>query len=133
MRQSLLGLERILGPDHPQTIECRNNLAWAYESAGDLTRAIPLYERAVADFERVMGPDHPRTAGCRVNLVRVYVSSGDLARAVPQLKRVVSHLERVLGSDHPDTLMTRDVLATTQQWAVGSAAGPTLDEIADSA
>ncbi len=33
------------GPDHPSTLSSRNNLAYAYESAGDLGRAIPLYEQ----------------------------------------------------------------------------------------
>ncbi|MEU6151496.1 tetratricopeptide repeat protein [Actinosynnema sp. NPDC047251] len=37
----------------------RNNLAAAYESAGDLGRAIPLYEATLADRERVLGPGHP--------------------------------------------------------------------------
>ena len=31
-----------LGPDHPDTLTSRNNLAAAYESGGDLGRAIPL-------------------------------------------------------------------------------------------
>ncbi|WP_311136985.1 SAV_2336 N-terminal domain-related protein, partial [Streptomyces griseomycini] len=39
--------ERLLGDDHPDTLASRNNLAGAYESAGDLTRAIPLYERTL--------------------------------------------------------------------------------------
>ncbi|MEV0878621.1 tetratricopeptide repeat protein [Micromonospora echinofusca] len=38
-----------------------NNLACAYESAGDLVRAIPLYERVLADRRRVFGNDHPHT------------------------------------------------------------------------
>ncbi|GAA3659151.1 hypothetical protein GCM10022267_51560 [Lentzea roselyniae] len=32
----------------------RNNLASAYESAGDLGRAIPLYEATLTDCERVL-------------------------------------------------------------------------------
>jgi hypothetical protein len=33
----------------------------AYRSAGDLTRAISLYEATLTDRERVLGPDHPDT------------------------------------------------------------------------
>lgn len=35
----------------------RNNLASAHESAGDLGRAIPLYEQNLTDSERTLGPD----------------------------------------------------------------------------
>lgn len=46
----------------------RNNLAYAYESAGDLGRAIPLYEQTLTDAERVLGEDHPITVTVRGNL-----------------------------------------------------------------
>jgi hypothetical protein len=38
--------ERVLGPDHADTLASRNSLAYAYQSAGDLDRAILLYEPA---------------------------------------------------------------------------------------
>jgi len=59
---------RVLGPDHPGTLGSRNNLALAYEDAGDLGRAIPLYEQALADSTRILGADHPQTNIVRGNL-----------------------------------------------------------------
>ena len=53
--------ERVLGPDHPDTLTSRNNLAAAYRAAGRAAEAIPLHERTLADRERVLGPDHPDT------------------------------------------------------------------------
>ena len=35
-------------PSTPDTLASRNNLASVYDSAGDLARATPLYEQAVA-------------------------------------------------------------------------------------
>ena len=52
----------------PGTLASRNNLAAAYRAAGDLGRAIPLYEQTLADSERVLGPDHPQTKIVRGNL-----------------------------------------------------------------
>ena len=72
----------MLGPDHPQTLTSRNNLAYAYRSTGDLDRAVPLYVRTVADRERVLGPDHPETLASRNNLAQAYRSAGDLDRAI---------------------------------------------------
>ena len=40
---------RVLGEDHPDTLTSRNNLAGAYQAAGDLGRAIPLFEQTLAD------------------------------------------------------------------------------------
>ena len=54
--------------NHPDTLGSRNNRAAAYERAGDLGRAIPLFEQALADFVRVLGEDHPQTKIVRDNL-----------------------------------------------------------------
>jgi hypothetical protein len=58
---------RVLGADHPDTLASRSNLAGVYE-AGDLGRAIPLYEQTLADSMRVLGADHPQTKLVRGNL-----------------------------------------------------------------
>ena len=60
--------ERVLGPDHPDTLTSRNNLALAYQTAGNLTQAIPLHERTLADRERILGTDHPTTKTVGSNL-----------------------------------------------------------------
>ena len=52
---------RVLGTDHPDTLTSRSNLAVAYRAAGDLGRAIPLYEQTLTDSVRVLGGDHPQT------------------------------------------------------------------------
>ncbi|WP_216892949.1 tetratricopeptide repeat protein [Nocardia alni] len=60
---------RVLGPDHPDTLACRNNLAHAYESAHRRYEAIQSYTALLADCERVLSPAHPLTTGIRANLV----------------------------------------------------------------
>ena len=49
------------GPEHPDTLTSRNNLAAAYVDAGRAAEAIPLLEHTLAARERVLGFDHPRT------------------------------------------------------------------------
>ncbi|WP_081915850.1 tetratricopeptide repeat protein [Saccharothrix sp. NRRL B-16314] len=43
----------------------RNSLTAAHLAVGDLERATPLFEAALADTERVPGPDHPVTRAVR--------------------------------------------------------------------
>ena len=66
--QVLAALERVLGPDHPDTLAPRNNLAIAYQAAGRTAEAIALHEQVLAALERVLGPDHPSTLQSRNNL-----------------------------------------------------------------
>ena len=80
MTHSASDRERVLGRDHPDTLTSQNNLAAAYRSAGNLTEAIPLYEKTLADRERVVGPDHPDTLISRSNLASAYGAAGNLVR-----------------------------------------------------
>ena len=69
-------LGEVLGPDHPDTLTSRNNLAYAHESAGRLDQAIALYEQTLTDSERVLGPDHPSTLTSRNNLAYAHQAAG---------------------------------------------------------
>ena len=103
--------ERVLGADHPGTLAARFNLAYAYESAGRLGEAIPLYEQVLAGRERVLGADHPDALASRFSLACVYESAGRPGEAIPLFEQALADYERVLGAGHPDTLTSRKYLA----------------------
>jgi tetratricopeptide (TPR) repeat protein len=113
--------ERLLGPDDPDTLASRNDLAVAYRAAGRAAEAIPLYERTLADLERLLGPDHPDTLTSRNNLANAYRDVGQVAKAVPLHERTLADRERLLGPDHPDTLKSRNNLANAY-WDMGQVA-----------
>ena len=115
--QMLAEREWVLGPDHPDTLTIRNNLAGAYYSVGRFGEAIELYEQVLAEYERVLGADHPDTLTVRNNLAGAYKSAGRLAEAVELFEQVLAEYERVLGSDHPDTLAARNNLAGAYYFA----------------
>ena len=104
-------LEGLLGPDHPYTLASRNNLAGAYEGAGRLTEAIPLYEQVLADRIRVLGEYHPQTLISRNNLGSAYMSASRPTDAITLFEQVVVGSIRTMGEDHPDTLMSLNNLA----------------------
>ena len=68
--------ERLLGPDHPDTLASRNNLALAYQETGRTAEAIALHEQTLATRERLLGPDHPDTLTSRNNLAIAYRDAG---------------------------------------------------------
>ncbi|MFD9325852.1 tetratricopeptide repeat protein [Streptomyces sp. NPDC060065] len=98
-------------PTIPTPLAGHNNLAGAYEAAGDPARAIPIYLRALAGRERVLGPEDLRTLVCRDNLARAHELTGNPARAVPLHERTLTDRERALGPGHPDTLLSLSNLA----------------------
>ena len=110
-------IEDVLGPDHPDTLIARDNLAGAYEDVGRFDEAIELSERVLAEQERVLGPDHPKTLTVRNNLAGAYHSAGRFDEAIELFERVLADQERVLGPDHPKTLTTRGNLASAYQSA----------------
>ncbi|MFE2534212.1 FxSxx-COOH system tetratricopeptide repeat protein [Streptomyces sp. NPDC059371] len=110
-KRSLDASTRLHGPEHPSTFVSRNNLAGAYESAGDLGRAIPLFEQTLTDLVRVLGENHPSTLTSRNNLAGAYESAGDLGQAIPLYEKTLTDRVRVLGEDHLSTLASRNNLA----------------------
>lgn len=59
---------RVLGSNHPDTLNSRNSLAYALQGAGRLDDAIALFEEVLADSTCVLGPNHPDTVLYRKNL-----------------------------------------------------------------
>ena len=59
---------RVLGAGHPDTLASRNNLAYAYQAAGRLGKAISQYKKVLARQLRVLGAGHPDTLTSRRNL-----------------------------------------------------------------
>ncbi len=104
-----------LGPDHPDTIAARDNLANAYTLAGRTAEATDLLEQVVADRIRILGPDHPDTLAARNNLAISYMPAGRSLEATDLLNQVVIDSARILGPDSPGTIGARNNLAVSYQ------------------
>ncbi|MFE2058670.1 tetratricopeptide repeat protein [Streptomyces sp. NPDC059446] len=115
--QALAESERVLGPDHPDTLTARADLALSYGELGRHDEATLLQERVVADYERILGPDHPDTLTARAYLAFSYGELGRHDEATLLQERVVVDSERILGPDHPDTLTARTDLAYSYEEA----------------
>jgi tetratricopeptide (TPR) repeat protein len=100
-----------LGPDHPETLRTRNNLARWLGEAGRVEEAVSQFQALLEDHRRVLGPDHPETLWTRSDLGRFLGGAGRVDEAVSQFQALLEDDLRVLGPDHPDTLTTRNNLA----------------------
>ena len=60
--------ERVLGPEHPDTLTTRASLAAWTGGAGDAAAARDQYAALLSLRARVLGPGHPDTLTTRGNL-----------------------------------------------------------------
>jgi tetratricopeptide (TPR) repeat protein len=104
---------RALGSEHPRTLEIRDLLAGAFESAGRLDEARELTLVSLAEREQVQGPDHPDALTTRTNLARIYGEANMFDQAIDMYARVLADREWVLGPEHADTFGVRSQLAGT--------------------
>jgi RNA polymerase sigma factor (sigma-70 family) len=104
-------LVRLLGPDHPDTLNSQNSLAAAYLAAGRVAEAIPVFEQILAVRQRMLGSDDSETLISQNNLASAYQDAGRAAEAIRLYELNLEIRERLLGSDHPSTLNSRGNLA----------------------
>jgi tetratricopeptide (TPR) repeat protein len=104
-------LERVLGPDHPETLHAAHSLAAAYRAAGRVAEAIPLIEQTLVGRVRVLGPDHPDTLALQNALAAAYQQVGRAVEAILLFRLTLAARERLLGPDHASTLNSRENLA----------------------
>jgi len=104
-------LSRVLGPSHRDTLTAQNNLAAAYQDAGRLTEAIPLFEQTLAAREQALGLGHLDTLASQHNLAAAYRDAGRLTEAIPLFQQTLAGREQLLGPDHHSTMNSVSNLA----------------------
>jgi len=100
-----------LGPDDPDTLASRNDLADAYQAAGFTDKAITMYKAILKQRELKLGADHPDTLESRSNLAVAYEKASLTLEAIKMHEATLKQRESKLGLDHPDTLKSRNNLA----------------------
>jgi tetratricopeptide (TPR) repeat protein len=83
--------EARLGPDHPDALGSRNNLALAYLAAGRAGEAAALWEGAMPALRRALGAAHPNTLGMMSNAAIARERLGRWGDAEVLWREVLSH------------------------------------------
>ena len=66
-------LEKVLGPEHPQTFTIMGNLARIYSHQGKYGAAEELELKVLDLSKKVLGPEHPDSLTSMANLARTYI------------------------------------------------------------
>ncbi|MFH8705425.1 serine/threonine-protein kinase [Streptomyces rubrogriseus] len=103
--------ERLLGPDHPDTLASRYEAAFALGRTGRAADALRAYKGVAQARIRTLGADHADTLAVRQEMAYTLGRLGRHTDAHQVYTSVLTARERTMGADHPDTLRCRHNLA----------------------
>jgi tetratricopeptide (TPR) repeat protein len=105
-QEAMDGYRRVLGDNHPDTLNAINSMGAVMENQGNLQEAGAYYQEALQRSRLVLGNDHPHTVAALNNLGGWLVGQGELVESRTLLQEALDTRERLLGPDHPDTLLS---------------------------
>ncbi|GAA3390579.1 tetratricopeptide repeat protein [Streptomyces roseoviridis] len=114
-----------LGPDAPDTLECRHTLAMAHHLCGDLDGAREVNARVLTARDRVLGPAHPATLTTRHNQAMVLVQLGDPAGALAEFDAILA-AETAEMAEMAETAGTAGIAGTAGTAGSAAARGDAL-------
>lgn len=103
--------ERLLGPDHPDTLASRYEAAFVLGRTGRAADALRAHKGVAEARIRMLGADHADTLAVRQEMAYTLGRLGRYADAHQVYASVLTARERTMGPDHPDTLRCRHNLA----------------------
>jgi len=102
MRHRLANTQQLLGPEHPETVDCLTYLGSLFYDLGIFDEAALCFRRAYAIQAKVLGVDHVSTRGTLGSLVDVLAQLDDIGSAEPLLWKELAIAEKEDGPSHAD-------------------------------
>ncbi|KAF6803715.1 ATP gtp binding protein [Colletotrichum plurivorum] len=122
-KESVRTWRRILGDDHPYTLEARVNLGHSYSAVGRKMKALDEQTAVMEVRKRLFGEDPAlSTVGCLLssmsNVANIQEKLGLLKKALSMRERAVDIAKKRYASDDPVVFKSRNHLASqyARQW-----------------
>ena len=104
LKQRVLEIyKKNLGPQHPQTVRAKNNLAYTFSMLNEPEKALPLLLEVLAIHRNSLGMESQSAAQVLNNLAIVYGELGQPDEMLPLAIQALSIREKIIGPEHPDT------------------------------
>ena len=97
---------RVLGEDHPDTLESLNSMGNLLRAQGKLAEAENALRTALAGRRRALGDAHPDTLMSLDDQGSMLFSQGKFPDARSRFREALAGRRQVLGDDHPSTLQS---------------------------
>jgi len=95
--------KRVLGPEHPDTLNGMMNLGVIMRRMGRYAEAEKIYRETLEVHSRVLGPEHPDTLVIRDSLAVAIAKQKRYQEAEGIDEETLVVIRRVFGPDHPTT------------------------------
>ena len=116
LRDQLLEMQkRVLGAEHPNTLQTMTVLAQSYLNQGRHAEAAAVSAEVLEIRQRVLGAEHAETLGTMRSLAQIYREQGRQAEVVKLGAESLEIQRRVLGPTHLQTLTALQILARAQE------------------
>jgi tetratricopeptide (TPR) repeat protein len=112
LRDVIEARARVLGPEHPDTLDGRHRLIAALTRQTKYSEAESEARAVLKLREKLLGPEHTDTVVSRYNLADTLTDEGKYSEAEELYRNVIRLHEKALGSDDPRTIAARVGLAT---------------------
>ena len=114
-QQALSINEKAHGPESPETINSKNDLALSYQALGMHQKALNLFQEVYRSKEKTLGLESPETIASMNNLAQTYMAIKDYKSALPLFEEVYKSRKKALGPDSPDTVNSLNKLIRLYQ------------------
>ncbi|KAK6352104.1 hypothetical protein TWF730_008935 [Orbilia blumenaviensis] len=104
--RALAGYEKVLGEDHPTTLDTVHNMSIAYQSQRKYDEAMKLLKKALTGREKTLHEYHPDLFSTVHEIAKVLNAQGKYSEAVEWFDRALSGYETVYGEEHLDIYST---------------------------
>jgi serine/threonine protein kinase len=111
LEKSLATRERLLGPEHRDTLRSMDLLGRNLERQGHYTEAEKLARETLDTRHRLLPPDDPEILASLQHLAAVTLDEGHFAEAEKLNRQLLDTALRVLGPEHPETVKSTFSLA----------------------
>ena len=110
-QQALQLNQKVLGTEHPSTLDSMNSLAVVLYRQGRYDEAEAAHRQTLQLMQKVLGTEHPSTLGSMHNLALVLDSQGRYDEAEVAHRQTLQLKQKILGTEHPNTLDSMNSLA----------------------
>ena len=115
MIQVLDAKNRILGVEHPDTINAMENLAATYQYMGQYTEAEKLEMQVLDARNRILGVQHPQTITAMMNLAATYKCLGRHTEGEKLQIEAQEAQSRVFAGEHFQKINTMSNVQESQE------------------
>ncbi|GAB5533912.1 MAG: hypothetical protein Rubg2KO_01610 [Rubricoccaceae bacterium] len=101
LEEAIPTLTRVVGADHPTTIEAQFNLGNVLRISGDPAGAEPLYREVLAARQEIYGPDHDQVSATKLSL-GMTLSDQETPETLAEAGDILRDALATLDRRHPD-------------------------------